>query len=303
MGAVLAWAIHWRWVGGLVAAVVLSLADLAIRDDLTQKVYGNLFLLLVGGPIVGLMVGLLQRWPATRRPRPSGPPPPRPSAQRLARAVHDGVLQVLALVQRRAPELGPDGVSWAGWPASRRCRSAGPDPPAGRGRPGAPAWSTSPGAAVVARAPRAASRWRASGAAYCCRPSGRRGRGRRGGLPRQRRGPRRAATRRRGCCSRSSPTRSWSSSATRGRASRRAARGGGSRGPARGRSVDPSGGCAELGRHGDADHRRPVGHRVGAQPPAADVLGSPRDDPRRSIPSPTPSPTRSAGSGAGSAGR
>jgi signal transduction histidine kinase len=30
--------------------------------------------------------------------------------QRLARVVHDGVLQALALVQRRAPELGPDGV-------------------------------------------------------------------------------------------------------------------------------------------------------------------------------------------------
>jgi signal transduction histidine kinase len=27
----------------------------------------------------------------------------------MARTVHDGVLQVLALVQRRAPELGPDG--------------------------------------------------------------------------------------------------------------------------------------------------------------------------------------------------
>src|SRR4029079_1379523 len=44
MGVVLAWAIHWRWQGGLVAAVVVSFADLAVRPEITQTNYGNIFL-------------------------------------------------------------------------------------------------------------------------------------------------------------------------------------------------------------------------------------------------------------------
>ena len=36
MGAMFAWAIQWRWAGGLTAAVVLCAADLAIRDTFTQ---------------------------------------------------------------------------------------------------------------------------------------------------------------------------------------------------------------------------------------------------------------------------
>ena len=108
MGAVLAWAILWRWVGGLSAAVVVVAADLAIRDDVTQKVYGNLFLLVVGGAIVGFLSGLLQEM-AGQRDRAERAAAAAQERQRLARVVHDGVLQVLALVQRRAPELGPDG--------------------------------------------------------------------------------------------------------------------------------------------------------------------------------------------------
>src|SRR5689334_15743724 len=35
MGALLAWAIHWRWIGGLAAAVLLVLADALSRDHVT----------------------------------------------------------------------------------------------------------------------------------------------------------------------------------------------------------------------------------------------------------------------------
>jgi signal transduction histidine kinase len=108
MGAVLAWAIVWRWVGGLTAAVVVSIADISIRDDITQKIYGNIFLLIVGGAIVGFLSGLLQQM-AGQRDRAERAAAAAAERQRLARVVHDGVLQVLALVQRRAPELGPDG--------------------------------------------------------------------------------------------------------------------------------------------------------------------------------------------------
>jgi signal transduction histidine kinase len=105
---VLAWAILWRWQGGLLAAVAVSVADISIRDGLSQKVYGNLFLLIVGGAIVGFLSALLQRT-AAERDRAERAAAAADERQRLARVVHDGVLQVLALVQRRAPELGPDG--------------------------------------------------------------------------------------------------------------------------------------------------------------------------------------------------
>ncbi len=109
MGVVLAWAILWRWTGGLAAAVVVSLVDVAIRDDFSQKAYGNIFLLVLGGAIVGFLSELLQQM-AAQRDRAERAAASAEERQRLARVVHDGVLQALALVQRRGPELGPDGV-------------------------------------------------------------------------------------------------------------------------------------------------------------------------------------------------
>jgi signal transduction histidine kinase len=108
MGAVLAWAVLWRWPGGLVAAAAVSVADLSIREDFSQKAYGNIFLLVLGGLIVGFLSELLQLT-AAQRDRAERAAAAAAERQRLARAVHDGVLQVLALVQRRAPELGADG--------------------------------------------------------------------------------------------------------------------------------------------------------------------------------------------------
>ena len=110
MGAMFAWAIHWHLQGGAAAAVLLSVGDFATRHYLSETVYGNLFLLLVGGPIVGLMVDSLLR-SAARTAAAEREAAAATERTRLARAVHDGVLQALALVQRRAPELGPDGVA------------------------------------------------------------------------------------------------------------------------------------------------------------------------------------------------
>jgi signal transduction histidine kinase len=109
MGVVLAWAILWRWAGGLTAGVVVSIADISIREEFTQKAYGNIFLLILGGAIVGFLSGLLQQM-AAQRDLAERAAAAASERQRLARVVHDGVLQVLALVQRRGPELGPHGV-------------------------------------------------------------------------------------------------------------------------------------------------------------------------------------------------
>ena len=109
MGALLAWALHWRWAGGLAAGAVLAAADLAVRSHLTQANYGNVFLLLIGGPVVGFMSASLQQM-ADERDVAERAAAAAAERARLARAVHDGVLQVLALVQRRGAELGGESA-------------------------------------------------------------------------------------------------------------------------------------------------------------------------------------------------
>ena len=104
-GAVLAWAIHWRLVGGIVAATAVAVADLSIRSGLTTVQYGNILLLMLCGLIVGYASGLLTQMAAARDQAQREAAAAQERAQ-LARVVHDGVLQVLSLMQRRGAELG-----------------------------------------------------------------------------------------------------------------------------------------------------------------------------------------------------
>jgi len=109
IGALLAWSVHFRWLGGLVAGLVLAAADMARRQELHQSDYGNAFLLVLAGTIVGFLCGSLQRMAAEREVAERSAAMAEERA-RLARAVHDGVLQVLALVQRRGRELGGEAA-------------------------------------------------------------------------------------------------------------------------------------------------------------------------------------------------
>jgi len=109
MGALLAWAVRYGWRGGLVAAVALGATDRLIRTDFDQGNYGHLFLILVGGPIVGYLAEQLQEM-AAERDRAEREAAAAAERVRLARVVHDGVLQVLALVQRRGTELGGEAL-------------------------------------------------------------------------------------------------------------------------------------------------------------------------------------------------
>lgn len=109
MGAFFAWAIHWHWRGGLVASALIAAFDLLTRADLDQGNYGNTFLILIGGPIVGYLCESLQRM-ARERDAAERAAAAAEERTRLARAVHDGVLQVLTMVQRRG---AADGGEWA----------------------------------------------------------------------------------------------------------------------------------------------------------------------------------------------
>ena len=105
MSALMAWAIMRGWRGGLVAAVLIAGVDLSIRQEIGQGNLGNIFLLLIGGPIVGFLAESLQRMAAERDAAERAAAAERERA-RLARAVHDGVLQVLAMVERCGAEAG-----------------------------------------------------------------------------------------------------------------------------------------------------------------------------------------------------
>jgi signal transduction histidine kinase len=104
-GVVLAWAVHWGWAGGCAAALAISAADLSIRSEMTTVQYGNILLVLLCGLIVGYASGLLKQMAVARDQAQREAAEARERAQ-LARVVHDGVLQVLSLMQRRGAELG-----------------------------------------------------------------------------------------------------------------------------------------------------------------------------------------------------
>lgn len=109
IGALLAWAARWGWRGGIAAAVLLGAVDLLTRAQLAEKDWGNVFLLVLGGSMVGFVCESLKTM-AAQRDEAQREAAAAAERARLARVVHDGVLQVLALVQRRGGELGGEAA-------------------------------------------------------------------------------------------------------------------------------------------------------------------------------------------------
>lgn len=110
---VLACAIAWGWQGGLVAALVEGVVDISIRVELIGTTLGNLFLLCLSAFVVGYAAALV-RAAARERAEASALAAATAERERLARAVHDGVLQVLSYVHRRGSEIGGDAAELAG---------------------------------------------------------------------------------------------------------------------------------------------------------------------------------------------
>jgi signal transduction histidine kinase len=107
--ALVAWAVCWQRRGGLVAAGVLAVADVIERGALSSDTAKGIVILLLIGVVVGYGVGLVRRAQAALAEaiRIQGATRER---ERLSRGIHDSVLQVLALVQRRGAEIGGDAA-------------------------------------------------------------------------------------------------------------------------------------------------------------------------------------------------
>ena len=110
MAPVLAWAVLRGWPSGIAAALLMSLLDLSVRTQRTGTTWGNIFLLLLlAAGVVGYSAGLI-REATEARAEAERVAAALAERARLARAVHDGVLQVLSLVQRRGVELGGEAA-------------------------------------------------------------------------------------------------------------------------------------------------------------------------------------------------
>ncbi|WP_055586466.1 MacS family sensor histidine kinase [Streptacidiphilus griseoplanus] len=108
-GTVLGFAAKGGWRAAAAASVVVGAADVVESGAVTTSNVHNIVLLLVAGCAIGWVIELarasesvlaraLQMEAATRE------------RERLARDIHDGVLQVLAMVQRRGAELGGEAA-------------------------------------------------------------------------------------------------------------------------------------------------------------------------------------------------
>jgi signal transduction histidine kinase len=103
--AVVGWALLKGWRGGLAAGAVVSIADLIEVQHPTEHTFNNIVLLFLVGGCIGYCADLARmghealteamRLQAQTRER-----------DRLARTIHDGVLQTLAFIHRRGQQLG-----------------------------------------------------------------------------------------------------------------------------------------------------------------------------------------------------
>lgn len=104
--------------GGLAAALIEGTIDVSIRAEPTSTTVGNAFLLVVAGLTVGYAASLVRISTLERAEAAAATAAVR-ERERLSRAVHDGVLQVLSYVQRRGGEIGGPTAELAGLAAEQ----------------------------------------------------------------------------------------------------------------------------------------------------------------------------------------
>jgi signal transduction histidine kinase len=110
--SVLACAVAGGPAGGLAGAAVIIAADVVERQALPQTTFSNIVLVLIAGGVGGYVVqlGLRAEAAADHAARLEAAIAER---DRIARGIHDSVLQVLALVATRGRELGGEAAELA----------------------------------------------------------------------------------------------------------------------------------------------------------------------------------------------
>jgi signal transduction histidine kinase len=108
-GPVLAWAIRYGRRAGLVSAIVLSGCDIVLRRQAVTVELDGSVLMILAGVIVGHLSRLAAEVEKERRHIIQVEAASR-ERERLAREIHDSVLQVLAMVQRRGAEAGGEAA-------------------------------------------------------------------------------------------------------------------------------------------------------------------------------------------------
>ncbi len=115
---VLAWAVGRGWLAGVGAAAAVGIADLLHRQGASTTTATNIVLLVLGGALVGYVVPLARRGELALAQAEASAASTR-ERERLSRDIHDGVLQVLALIHRRGNEIGGEAVALAGLAAEQ----------------------------------------------------------------------------------------------------------------------------------------------------------------------------------------
>jgi signal transduction histidine kinase len=108
-GPVLVWAVRYGRVAGAVVAVILSVCDFALSGWNFAVVPNGEVLMLLAGVVVGHVARLAAELEAERQHADRAEAASR-ERERLARDIHDSVLQVLALVARRGLEAGGEAA-------------------------------------------------------------------------------------------------------------------------------------------------------------------------------------------------
>lgn len=108
-GPVLAWAVQWGRRAGIVSALVLAGCDFALRSDRISIALNGAVLLVLAGMLVGYLARLAADVESAQQ-RATEVEAAGRERERLARDIHDSVLQVLALVQRRGIDAGGEAA-------------------------------------------------------------------------------------------------------------------------------------------------------------------------------------------------
>ena len=103
--AVVAWAVLKGWRGGMFAAVVVGAVDLLEVGVATENTVTNIVILVLLGGCIGYCADLSRDGHAALREALRVQAEVR-ERERLARTVHDGVLQTLSYIHRRGLDIG-----------------------------------------------------------------------------------------------------------------------------------------------------------------------------------------------------